>query len=311
MASSAAPVPSGYRARPATHDDLPAIDRLYLASEQVLGVLPEPRAFFLRWVWSQPYVEPSRDTRVIERDGEIVGFSMTHHDGLGGPLRSMGRTHPSHTGHGIGHWLVSRALAQARDRGIRGVRTAAPREDAAARALFLASGFSAVRTTFDMGTGLTGRETPGDPPAGVTIRRSVRGPDDRAAWQVETAAFRDHWDHAGDVPFEIWESEWFGTADTPTWVLLAEADGGPVGEAAWVAVEDGAYIVSVGVLAAYRRRGIAGALLRRAMADTAAAGHRDVSLSVDADSPTGAVGVYERAGLHIRRTADVFEHPAR
>lgn len=311
MGSSEPGPPPGYHARPATRDDLPAIDALYEASERSLGVLPESRASYLGWRWAQPYVDVARDARVLEGGAEVVGFSMVHDEALGGPLQSMARTHPAHLGRAIGTWCVERALWHARDRGVPAVRTAAPREDPSAHALFEAHGFVRSRSSFDMGVALSGAEVAGAPPPGVVIRPFVRGVDDRATWEVDNAAFRDHWDHVAELPFETWESEWFGDPDDPTTVLVAETDGRIVGDCAWVGVPTGAYVTSVAVLAAYRRRGIATALLRHAIADAVAAGHRDVYLSVDGESPTGAVGVYEGVGLRVRRTVDIFDRELR
>jgi ribosomal protein S18 acetylase RimI-like enzyme len=240
-------------------------------------------------------------------DGDrLVAFAMAHRDGEVGPLVHMGRTHPAATGRGIGAWMLAFAEEQARARGIDAIRTNAPREDAVAAALFAEHGFARVRSSFDMGRTLDGSESSSDPPPGVTIRPFVRGADERATWVVEKAAFRDHWDHVEDAPFATWEHEWFG-GDATTRILLAEADGAVVGEIAWEAVDTGTYVLSVAVLASHRRRGIAGALLRAAIGQAAAEGHPEVYLSVDATNPTGAVGVYERAGLAVWRTVDVFD----
>lgn len=57
------------------------------------------------------------------------------------------------------------------------------------------------------------------------------------------------------------------------------------------------YIGQVGVRRPWRRRSVAAALLAEALAAAAAAGKATASLGVDADSPTGAVGVYERVGF--------------
>ena len=50
------------------------------------------------------------------------------------------------------------------------------------------------------------------------------------------------------------------------------------------------------------RRGLAEALLRHTFSEFARRGLKRVALNVDAESPTGAFRVYERAGMHRART---------
>lgn len=52
---------------------------------------------------------------------------------------------------------------------------------------------------------------------------------------------------------------------------------------------------------AWRRRGIAGALLRAAYALFRNRGVDDVRLNVDGDNISGASHLYERAGMRLRR----------
>ena len=63
---------------------------------------------------------------------------------------------------------------------------------------------------------------------------------------------------------------------------------------------DGTYVDYVGVLPAARGRGVAKGLLRTAIADAAALGRDHVDLEVDADSPTGAEGLYVSMGWRTR-----------
>ena len=70
-------------------------------------------------------------------------------------------------------------------------------------------------------------------------------------------------------------------------------------EAGWVS--------SLGVLRSYRHRGIARALLLTSFRDYAERGKRAVDLSVDGSSLTGAVGLYESAGMYVHRRDEVFE----
>jgi mycothiol synthase len=63
------------------------------------------------------------------------------------------------------------------------------------------------------------------------------------------------------------------------------------------------YIAEVATRSSARKRGIASALLSRALADARSAGFTAASLTVSADSPTAAFGLYERAGFAIRTTS--------
>ena len=59
---------------------------------------------------------------------------------------------------------------------------------------------------------------------------------------------------------------------------------------------DGSYVSYLGVLETARGRGVAKGLLRTIIADAAARGRDRVGLEVDADSPTGADGLYVAMG---------------
>jgi mycothiol synthase len=61
------------------------------------------------------------------------------------------------------------------------------------------------------------------------------------------------------------------------------------------------------VLPAYRRRGLAGALLQTAFGEHFRRGRKGVSLGVDASSLTDAVAVYERAGMTVAARWDIYE----
>ena len=58
---------------------------------------------------------------------------------------------------------------------------------------------------------------------------------------------------------------------------------------------DMAYVFALGVRPAWRRRGVALALLLHSFHEIYGYGRRRVALSVDAESPTGAARLYEKA----------------
>jgi mycothiol synthase len=92
---------------------------------------------------------------------------------------------------------------------------------------------------------------------------------------------------AADTDPELWQLAWHGSELAGA--LVAEPRSG----------EDPAvgYVAALGVRHAYRRRGIAGALLRTSFRQLHARGAAGVSLHVDTQSATGATRVYERAGM--------------
>ena len=62
-----------------------------------------------------------------------------------------------------------------------------------------------------------------------------------------------------------------------------------------------AYVAKVGTSPQHRRRGLAGALLRIALQRYRNEGFDRAVLDVDSENPTGALGIYERAGFRTRR----------
>lgn len=63
-----------------------------------------------------------------------------------------------------------------------------------------------------------------------------------------------------------------------------------------------AHFMLIGTRSAYRKRGVASALIAHAEHAAKAAGYDQASLTVDSASPTGANGLYERAGFTVTGT---------
>jgi ribosomal protein S18 acetylase RimI-like enzyme len=86
---------------------------------------------------------------------------------------------------------------------------------------------------------------------------------------------------------ELWSLAWYG--EELAGYLGAQED----------AAEDPTrgYVALLGVRRTYRRRGIGEALLRHAFQALFRRGKRGCDLHVDADSLTGATGLYERVGI--------------
>ena len=67
-----------------------------------------------------------------------------------------------------------------------------------------------------------------------------------------------------------------------------------------------AYVAFLGTAAAHRKRGLAAALLAHMLQACRAQGFDTVSLDVDTENPTGALGIYERAGFSVLHRQDNY-----
>jgi ribosomal protein S18 acetylase RimI-like enzyme len=72
-------------------------------------------------------------------------------------------------------------------------------------------------------------------------------------------------------------------------------------------VAGGGYVGAIGVRPPWRGRGLAKVLLQRTFFEFWRRGSRRVSLDVDAQNPTGATHLYERAGMHVEKCGLAFE----
>lgn len=99
------------------------------------------------------------------------------------------------------------------------------------------------------------------------------------------------------------------------WLATVEVDGRPVDGGALVctvlppdgAGVHGSYIDYIGVDRVARGRGVAKALLATAVNDAADRGRNRVGLEVDADSPTGADGLYTSLGFQTRYVTESWQ----
>jgi mycothiol synthase len=168
-------------------------------------------------------------------------------------------------------------------------------------------GYALVRYFFDMEIDLA--HEPADPmwPDGITLRTFEPG-DERTVYDADMEASEDHWDFF-TVPFEDW-CEYFVESSEfdPTLWFLAE-DGGELAGFALCTSErrpDTGYVSVLGVRRPWRRRGLGTALLLHAFHELRRRGRAKADLNVDADSLTGAVRLYERAGMQVVRRYDSY-----
>jgi len=292
---------------PARESDLDDVVRVLEAADGALGLPPEPIREELTWLWHLPTTDLERDTRIL-RDGDAViayGEAVWKHPDQGGPLGLSVRVHPDYRGAGIGSWLLRWGEGLASERGSDGVRTWAADRDASAQDLLRSRGYVHVRSAFTMRKDLEADVDPGAPPAGVRIRR-YEDADERVLYEVDQASFAEHWGFR-PMSLESFNEELHGEDWDPSLVFLAQASGTTVGYVVSFLFEMCGYVGSLGVLEEWRRHGIGTALLRRAFAELAGRGSREVRLGVDTQNVHSAVAVYEGVGMSVYRRYDAFD----
>ena len=148
---------------------------------------------------------------------------------------------------------------------------------------------------------------PGRSPEGIDIGGIDPDEDLAAIHALLGEAFVDDLSHH-PAPFDRWVEEETGTPmyDPALW-LLARDGAVPAGVLTASAAGDRGWVDYLAVSASHRGRGIGAALLRRSFAMFADRDIRRVLVSVDAQNPTGATGVYERVGMRIVNRWDQWE----
>lgn len=270
--------------------------------------------------------DPLVDEVIVELDGRIVGWADARYvpDTDGTPVYAVaGAIDPSVRRRGLGTALLPFTEARARARAVAelgttdGVLLHAFAGDGAAGAiaLFQQSGYAVARYFFDM-VRRTLDDIPEMPlPAGIEVRPVVPA-DHRQIFDADSEAFRDHWGASDetDAAFErffsgpdfepqLWRVAWDGTEVAG--VVMVERM--PAYDA-----EHGtrrAEVSGVSVRRPWRGRGLARALVADALRGAREAGMTSATLGVDAQNPTGALGVYEAVGFEVERRSRAYRKP--
>lgn len=305
------PLPDDLSARPAGWEDRAAVHELMCRVD--LADLGEVDTTLddLEWRWSRPSTDLDEDSVVVhDGGGSLVGYLLVWQSGAG-KLYAESYADPGPRRADIDAFLLLEAYARAQRRAddtARSVRLIVPAAEGEPRIPVLErDGFAAARWFMRMERRLDTVEPLPRAPDGLRIG-PLPHPDDAALAAVHAAveeAFTDHWEHEA-VDLADWRArhvEVDGFDPSMWWVA---SDGDHVAGAAIGVPEPqlgGLWIPIVAVRRRWRRRGLAGALLRTLFSKASERGDLPTAaLLVDADSPTGATRVYERAGM-VRRWA--------
>lgn len=308
--------------RPATSDDIEAcVDLGNTVSAGVIGEEPYTRAS-LASEWSMPGFDIEQDTLLaINSNGQIVGVKAFWNHPPHVSSWNWFIVHPNFTDRGIERHFLKEAEAQARahisrapaDAIVR-MMTSAYRTEEVLQSLLQKHGFRHSATFWLMRIEFASTPAPYTLPDGLTIRPLNLPTEKQIGIGVIEEAFKDHRNHV-DRPIEqvlaLWDHWLFNKPDfDPHGFLVAEIDGQIVGCSVCANADNDpakGYVEELGVLRDYRGRGVGKTLLHASFHYLYNKGKSVVELGVDANSLTGAQGLYTRAGMHIRFERYMYE----
>lgn len=329
MAEQKTRLKPGYTMRPVVAADLEATaDLMNAFSQSTMGV-NEVTMDELENLWQSPGMDMARDLRVVSNPaGELVGYveSSAMNNPPVHPYLWL-RLHPTKEDGNAGEALMEWALAHAeRVLGLvpSDLRVSAGTHNISTftrgHELLERFGLHPIRHSFIMHRGLL--ETPPPPawPAGITLRPFDVERDAKAVYMSKEEAFEDHFGHL-QQPFEqgfaAWKHETIGEKDYDPSLWFVAMDGDQIAGLSLCRVNDGeeelpiGWVASLSVRRPWRKRGLGTALLLHSFGEFYRRGFKKVGLGVDASNITGALRIYEDAGMYVARQYDRYEKELR
>jgi ribosomal protein S18 acetylase RimI-like enzyme len=312
---------SPYTFRTATPDDVQAIHDLSVLCDVHdqrfwTGILDDTLQQF-----NDPDITPATDILLAHTpEGQLVGKIWAFPRTKANRVFLWPEIHPDHRSSGLADILMDWALARANDilarfdaSRPRSIRSSTPAHDAWRIDLLKRHDLQPIRYFFEMRRDLSQPIDDGRPPAGLRMVNWSPELDD-GAFDAFNDAFQDHWDFT-PVSREDWRRYFTGRESFRGDLSFLALDGEKVGAISmnYYSREenerkgvDEAWIGDLGVHRAWRRQGVATALLNRSMRAFKEADIAYASLGVDSESLTGATGVYRRVGFEVVRQSIAF-----
>lgn len=291
-------LPEGLSSRHATTDDIDGITALVAACEaRDVGEIDIDRAD-VEMGFDRSGFDPSRDSALVLRGGDRpVAWAEVYRN------RAEACVRPSHRGRGIGSALLAWTERRALEHGESKVSQNVADANEGAAALLRANGYTPARTAWILQIAFDDGPPPApEPPEGISIRPYSPDRDEHAVYRLIDDAFSE-WKGRDPIPFEEWapfviRHNAFAPELSP---LAFDRDElvGAVMSFDYRGTDEG-WVHQLATKATHRHRGIARALLHAAFRAFHENGKRRSGLSTD--SRTGALSLYERVGMSVRRS---------
>ena len=322
-------LPAGFTVRGATLEDVePSLELYNLWAQKIIGEDEINDAEAIRNEWVSPGFDPAEDIRLVfSPNDRLVGYIETWTT-TKPPVHPWiwGRVHPDYDGMGIGSWMLGWAEEHIRPAmnelspGLRfAPRVGTYHKSKESQKLFEDFGYHYIRSFYRM---LIEMDAPPPVPLWpeeLTIRTYHPETDVEAVFRADQDIFRDHFGFI-EEPYEegLARFKHFMTGrkdfDPTLWWLAMDGK-----EIAGICLcrpqahedPETGYVSTLGVRRPWRKRGLGLAFLQHAFGEFYRRGKRKASLGVDAENLTGALRLYEKAGMHVHMQVDTFEKEIR
>ena len=266
------------------------------------------------------------DALLVEIAGAAVGFSdsncLTQTDGTR-VFWHTGKVLPAWRGRGIEKLLldhIERRLytvaANTPGAEVRVLESGVPDTEPARQTVLLQAGYTPARYFFFMLRSLAEDIPSPSLPDGIEVR-PVESQHYEAIRNAFNEAFADHWNmvHFSSEQFMAWMVEW-ADADLSLWQVAWSGD--EIAGAVITVVDANENVVlgtqrgllhTIFVRRAWRRQGLANALIARTLHMLKSRGLTEATLHVDTENLTGALRLYERVGFHATRRITTYRKP--
>ena len=256
--------------------------------------------------WKNPGFDLTRDAFLVETgDGRIVGFEEFSDNHAHAILQADGYVHPEFKGLGIGTILMRTVEKRAREEmtlaepDVRvSLRSTIDTRDPDSHDLHRNEGYQPLRYHWRMEIILDGPPPEPKLPDGIELRPFIKGEHDIPVWQAQNEAFRDHWG-SHDVTLEEWQHSRFSDPEFDPSLWAIAWDGEEVAGCSLNRYRMGiGWIRTLGVRRPWRKLGLGEALLHYSFGEFYRRGTKTIGLGVDAQNPTGATRLYQKAGMY-------------
>ena len=306
--------------RPAQWADLKAIAQLILdvcIADGDLTIATSEEE--LHRFWNSPEVLLETDAWIVEStDGKVVGYQEFYSRYAHASLHGDGYVHPEFHGLGIGTTMLRALERRAREDmklAVQDLRVfihnAMPTGDRSARELHETEGYRPIRFFWHMEIDLNEQPRLPEWPAGIELRPFVLEQHNHVVFEAHEEAFNDHWGHTPGT-FEHWQHNMTDREDFDPTLWFIAWDKNEIAGYSLCRYRMGVgWVGTLGVRRAWRKRGLGEALLLHSFGEFYKRGMKTVGLGVDAENPTGATRLYQKAGMRVAADYVTYEKELR